>query len=128
MKPEWFATIERCIHDSVMPSAQQATNDGRWLDRDVADAAIDFLWSTADLLPGEPFIHSSRKGDLVAEFKAERGTMTGIVSPTFVLLFAVIDGTPIEKTIFASGNVREEVRELVEQLRMGQHGAVETTK
>lgn len=129
-QPEWFAPIQRTIQDSVMPGALHTTNDGRWLSQEVADAATDFFENTADLLPGddEPFIHGSQIGDLVAEFKAEHGTMTIIVSPTVVLLFAVIDGVPVQSTISTDGDVREEVRKLVQWLRTGQHGAVETTK
>ena len=127
-RPDWLATIQQVIRDSVAPSARDTTNDGRWLNQDVADAATDFFQNTADLLPAEPAIYRSQLGELVAEFEAERGTMTSIVSPAFVLLFAVIDGVPVEKTISPSGNVRGEVREFVEQLRVEQHGPVETTK
>jgi hypothetical protein len=103
-------------------------NDGCWLSRDVADAANAFFQKTADLLPEEPFIYSSQRGDLVAEFKAERGTMTSIVSPTFVVLFAVIDGMPLERRVLEGGDVREQVLQLTGMLRTGLHGAVDTTK
>src|SRR5258707_325256 len=74
--PHWLASTRKRIRTSIMPNYQAGANDGRWLSQEVADAADAFFRETADLLPGEPFIYSSRLGDLVAEFKAEHGTMT----------------------------------------------------
>jgi hypothetical protein len=71
--------------------------DGRWISQAVANSAVDFLQATADLLHEQPFIYSSNNGDLVAEFSANRGTLTAVASPSSVLLFAVVDGVPIER-------------------------------
>jgi hypothetical protein len=98
------------------------------MSQDIADAASDFFQETADLLPGEPFVYSSQGGDLVAEFKAKHGTMTSIVSSTFVLLFAVVDGVPVERKLFNGSDMREEVQRLTGLLYTGQHGTVESTK
>jgi hypothetical protein len=126
IKPQWFAHIQRRVRMSTAPD-QYVKNDGEWLRQEVADAASAFFRRTADLLPGEPFIYSSRLGDLVAEFRAERGTMTAIVSPTFLLFFAVIDGEPVERRVIGSDDLREEVRNLSLRLRTGQHGALDPT-
>jgi hypothetical protein len=128
IRPRWFATTQKRIYASVRPNERARMNDGCWLSRDVADAANAFFQKTADLLPEEPFIYSSQRGDLVAEFKAERGTMTSIVSPTFVVLFAVVDGMPLERRVLEGGDVREQVLQLTGMLRTGLHGAVDTTK
>jgi hypothetical protein len=125
ISPVWLANTRECIRKSVRPKPSDAMADGQWLTQEIANAATDFFQSAADLLPGEPFIYSSQRGDLVAEFKAEHGTMTTIVSQTFVLLFAVIDGVPVEKRVFEPAAVREEVRRLTGLLHMGRHGAVE---
>lgn len=128
IKPAWFANIQKRIRASVKSNYRAETNDGQWISQEVADAAGTFFLRTADLLPGEPFIYSSRLGDLVAEFKGEHGTMTSIVSPTFALLFALIDGVSVERRVFEDGDVREEIRQLTGMLRMGLHGAMDTTR
>jgi hypothetical protein len=128
IKPSWFASNQKRIQASVTPNCRDEKNVGQWLSQEVADAAITFFQKTADLLPGEPFIYSSQLGDLVAEFKVENGTLTSIVSPTFVLLFAVIGGVPVEKRIFQGGDVRSELHRLVGMLNTGQHVAVDSTK
>jgi hypothetical protein len=128
IKPQWFASTQRRIRDSVVPNYNRETHAGLWISQQVADAATVFFQKTADLLPGEPFIYSSSLGDLVAEFKTGQGSMTSIVSPAFTMLFAVIDGVPVERRVVKEGDVREEVRQLTGLLRMGRHGAVATTK
>lgn len=126
VQPKWLETTQRSIRESLLLSAREGTDGGRWLSQQVVNAANDFFQGTSDILPGEPFIYSSQKGDLVAEFQAEHGTMTSIVSSAFVLLFAVIDGVPIERRVLDHRDLREEVRRLTELLRTGQHGALET--
>jgi hypothetical protein len=128
LEPSWLENIQRYIDESVIPDTCRAENDGRWLNQEIAIAARDFFQKTAELLPGEPFIYSSKSGDLVAEFKDKHGTMTTIVSSTFVLLFAVIDGVPVERRIVEPGDWREDVQLLTGQLRTGQNGAVEASR
>lgn len=128
IKPQWFTNVLRRVRASVKPNYRSEMHSGQWLSQEVADAASTFFQKTADLLPGEPFIYSSRLGDLVAEFKGEHGTMTSIVSPTFALLFAVIGGVSFERRVLDGGDVREAVRELSEMLRMGEHGALDTAR
>jgi hypothetical protein len=128
IKPQWLMRTEARIRASVAPDSRGESNDGRWLRAAVADSANIFFQNTADLLPGEPFIYSSRLGDLVAEFKAEHGTMTSILSPTFALLFAVIGGIPVERRVAQGSDAREAVRQLTEMLRTGHYGSVDTRK
>jgi hypothetical protein len=128
VKPEWLASTQRSIRSSIVPYGRDAMNDGRWLRQHIADAASSFFQETADLLPGEPYVYSSQGGDLVAEFKAKHGTLTSIVSSTFVLLFAVVDGVPVERKLFNGSDVRAEVQRLTGLLYTGQHGALESTK
>jgi len=127
----WLSAIEQRICGSIMPNGRESENDGRWLQRAIADVGVEFFQSTSDLLPGEPYVYSSQKGDLVAEFEAPHGTMTSIISQTFVLVFAVIDGTSIEKRVPLSTNglgaLRSELKGLTEMLRTGRYAAVETT-
>ena len=129
MSARWLSAIEQRIFGSILPNGRESENDGRWLLADIADAGVEFLQSTSDLLPGEPFIYSSRKGDLVAEFEGPHGTMTSIISQTFVLVFAVIDGTSIEKraplTMRGFSALRPEIKQLTEMLRTGRYEAVD---
>lgn len=127
---DWLAAVRRRINDSILPHDFVGDNDGRWLTEDVARAAVAYFEETSDLLPAEPYIYSSRRGDLVAEFTADHGTLTSIVTPTYVLLFAVIDGAPIEKRLPLAGttmSLRSEVANLSDLLRTGQHGALAAT-
>ena len=87
----WFNAVQRRIQKSVAPLGQTIDDDGRWLSQDIADAASRFFKATSDVLPSEPFIYSSRKGDLVAEYLVAHGTMTNIVTQTSVIVFAVVD-------------------------------------
>src|SRR5207253_6843160 len=73
---DWSSGV--CSSDLTLDP--EAVHDGRWVTQAVANAATDFFKSTADLMPGKPFIYSSREGDLVAEFETKRGTMTSIIS------------------------------------------------
>jgi hypothetical protein len=128
---EWLETIQERVRNSIMPIGDEAENDGRWLTQDIADAALEFFQTTSDLLPIEPYIYSSKKGDLVAEFEDKHGNMTCIVSPEFTLLFAVIDGVSIEKRLFPTknslGDLRAEVQQLTKMIRIGRHGSLDTT-
>jgi hypothetical protein len=104
-------------------------NDGRWLTREAAETAWEFFKVTSDLLPGEPYIYGSQKGDLVAEFNAARGTLTCIITPRFNLLFAVVGSIPIEKTIARENNnssLRSELMQITELLRTEHHGLLAT--
>jgi hypothetical protein len=104
-------------------------DDRRWLSQLIAMRALEFFKATSDLLPSEPYIYSSQKGDLVAEFTAVRGTLTSIVSPKFILLFAVVDGSPMEKKVERESGfeeLRSELRQLTESLRMGRNGSMAT--
>ena len=84
------------------------------------------------MLPGEPFIYSARGGDLVAEFQGAHGTLTGILSETFVVLFAVVDGVSVTNKISLSGGISAECRPILErltnQIRTGQNGAMDTKR
>jgi hypothetical protein len=126
-----LSTIEQRIFGSIVPNGRHLENDGRWLQEDIADAGVEFFQWASHLLPGEPFIYSSRKGDLVAEFEARHGRMTTIISQTFVMVFAVVDGIPTEKRVPLSakglGALRPELKRLTEMLRTGRYAALDTT-
>lgn len=126
--PTWLENTQRAIRESRAPSDSEATGDGRWLSQSVANAAHDFFENTGDLLPDEPYIYSSRQGDLVAEFKAQHGSLTAIVASTFVLLFAVVDGQPFERRVSESQNLRAEVQGLTDALRSGLNGTLDAKK
>lgn len=131
--PQWLTTVQERVYRSIVPKDQEAENDGRWLSQRVAETAFGFFQMTSDILPSEPHIYGSQSGDLIAEFEAEHGTMTSILTQTSVVLFAVVDkGVPLERRfVFGSDSptaLRRELQRLTELLRTGQHGAVDTTK
>jgi hypothetical protein len=128
ISPRWLAAIQSCIRNSVVPAERIMTNDGRWVSQEVADAASQFFQTTADLLPAEPILYASRKGDLVAEFNAEHGVMTSIISPSFVLLYAVVGGSPIERRVFPGNELRSEIQHILRALRTEAHGSLEPSR
>ncbi len=119
--PTWLKNVERRIGDSIAPEGRDIENDGRWLGGDTANGALSFFRDVADLFPVEPYIYSSRKGDLVAEFSTENRTLTCIVSSEFVLLFCDANGNPTSKKIDLSETVlwamRAAVQSMVEATR-----------
>jgi len=123
-RPAWFSTTIAEIRASV--SHAYSAHDGQWLNQNVANAATDFFGSTADLLPGKPYIYSSIDGDLVAEFTTPNGTLTSIISPTFTLLFGVVDGVTSERKIMETRRTREEVRDFLKPLVADPHGDLAT--
>jgi len=94
-------------------------NDGSWLDADVAGQALAFFQATSDVLPSEPYIYTSIEGDLVAEFRTPRGSMTSIVGKSSVINFAVIDQTVIKATLDLTDwdvdKARDKMRDLAAQ-------------
>jgi hypothetical protein len=127
-QPSWVPVVVSRIQDSIIPTEHHIANDGRWLEQRVADKAVDFFWSAGDLLPGEPYLYSSSRGDLVTEFNANYGALTCIVSIDFIIMFAIVDGNPIEHRITPSSCLRTEVEELTEMLRMGHNGEMDTSR
>jgi hypothetical protein len=127
----WLRAVQQRLFRSLVPKPEKEANDGRWLTEEIVDASNLFFETTSDVLPGEPFIYSSQKGDLVAEFDAQHGTLTGIVTPTTVILFAIAKGLPTEKVLpisLSSAAMRQEVRQLTELVGTELHGAVDTKK
>ena len=124
---QWLSTVQERIQRSILPRNQE--NDGRWLTEGIALSSSTFFETASDLLPGEPYIYTSSRGDLVAEFQSDSGVMTGIITPEFVGLFAVIDGVSVEKTLplaNPANSTRQGLQEFTETLRTEQHGALGT--
>jgi hypothetical protein len=122
----WLASVERRIRNSIVPHGREVENDGRWLSYDIANAATSFFQTASDVLPSEPYIYSSLGGDLVAEFKAEHGTMTSVISDKFLVSMVVVDGEPIETRIefgvVSPATIRRELTSIMTMLRTGKHG------
>jgi hypothetical protein len=128
----WLASVERRIENSTIPNEYKArTSSTEWLSEEVGQAAIRFFQNAADLLPGEPFIYGSRGGALVAEFEADNGVLTTVISPDATILFAVKTDepdAPVEKTLRRGSNrLREEVKEIA-RLLSDSHGHMGPTR
>jgi hypothetical protein len=104
----------------MVPPGKENENDGRWLDRDVAFAALGFFRQASEMLPVEPHIYRSNSGDLVAEFTSAHGMLTGVVTSDSFLAVATIDGKPqqfvLNLTNGFDGEVRRQLRQLSESL------------
>ena len=128
----WVGRVQGRIDNSTLPQGRDADNDGRWLKPKIAAAANAFFRVASDVLPGEPFIYSSLDGDLVAEFRGMHGTMTGILSEAFIVLYTVVDGTPVANEISLidqkAADLRPVLQHLTHWLRTGQNGAMDTKR
>ena len=117
----WLPVVQKRIVASVVPPNAEYVNDGRWLTQEIATQAFNFFQAASDVLPSEPYVYTSIEGDLIAEFKGSRGTMTNVIGKTSVIAFAVIDGNIINTSPqFLDGNIsklRHELQQLSEQLR-----------
>ncbi|HEY1801648.1 MAG TPA: hypothetical protein VGG46_12005 [Terriglobales bacterium] len=118
--PKWLPTIQHRILSSVNPPDIEYVNDGRWLTSEIATQALNFFAATSDLLPGEPYLYTSIDGDLVAEFKGKRGTLTNVVGKISVLAFASVDGKIHNASLKIAESdvdkVRAGLRQLTERL------------
>ena len=123
--PAWVQSTKKSLRESITLNADQLATDLRWISADTASAALSFFDRTADLLPGEPTMYRSHAGDLVAEFTAERGTLTAIVSTSFVVLFSVVNGEPVERYVDEMAILRNEVAEVTSRLSGPVHGGLE---
>ena len=124
---DWLGAVQDRIHQSIVPRGKE--NDGRWLSEEIAAAGSVFFELTSDILPGEPYLYSSKRGDLVAEFETEHGVMTGIITQEVAVLFAVVDGIPVEGKLALDAprdSARQELRKFTGMLHKQQHGSLET--
>ena len=76
----WLPVVGSRIRNSLAPVGTEPSEE--WLDNSSANAALQFFNTTADLLPGEPYIYATHSGDLVAEFEAETANLTAVISRT----------------------------------------------
>jgi hypothetical protein len=88
-RPDWLSRVERRIRNSIATDESAfISDDGQWISATVALQAMSFFQRTFDLLPGEPYIYSSTKGDLVAEYRSRHASLTLIVGSTEIVGFA----------------------------------------
>jgi hypothetical protein len=124
----WFANVQRRLRNSVGVPAQGGP-DGRWLSGDVVNAANTFFLATSDMLPAEPHLESSQKGDLIAEFSGSYGAMTMIVSNAYATAFAMLGGQPVQRRISLDGaqpeTLRAELSKITNALREQASGTMD---
>jgi len=118
----WLPDIEKQINDSVSLSDSSVNNenDGSEISEAISQAAIGFFQTTSDLFDSEPYIYSSKRGDLVAEFRIPNANITSIIGQSFILLFMEKNGKITEKNIdfndIYSDVDRKKIRNLVSDL------------
>jgi hypothetical protein len=123
----WLPDVFRRIRDSVVPDGRQFDNEGQWLTSEIAIAATAFFQLTSDVLPGEPHIYSSLRGDLVAEFGGPHGVMNAVISPTRFIALVVVGDKATEKRIdwnsIKADTLRKELQEITLMLCDGEYGS-----
>jgi hypothetical protein len=128
----WLGQLQRRLNLSIGLGTAVQNREGQWLGGDVVTAANNFFQATSDMFPAEPYIYSSREGDLVAEFSGGRGPLTMILSPKQAIAFAVVDGRRIHKeiplTAVRVADLRAQLAEITDVVLAGQHGPVDPAR
>jgi hypothetical protein len=122
VRASWLANVERRILGSIpFTGAEPLPQTGRWLEPEVAGQAINLFQVMSDILPGEPYVYASLKGDLVAEFKAPKGKLTTIVGKSSLTSFGVSGDSVLRITfdlpIVNIQNARLRLKQVSDQLR-----------
>ena len=117
----WLPDIEKQISDSIsLSDSINNENDGSEISEAISQAAIGFFQTTSDLFDSEPYIYSSKRGDLVAEFRIPNANITSIIGQSFILLFMEKNEKITEKNIdfndIYSDVDRKKIRNLVSDL------------
>jgi hypothetical protein len=91
-------------------------------------AANTLFVAVSNILPGEPYLYSSRAGNLVAEFENKVGRMTLIVSGDAALALASVGQERIEKRFELAGATPERLRNELTGIadRLRKHDSVGT--
>lgn len=122
----WLGILEERIKNSIRDQGASLEEEEALLEKPVAEQAIRFFQATSDILPGEPYIYSSDRGDLIAEHRSPLGHLTNIIGESFLLTFAVVDGKPIQKTFDIAQcdfqEARRELSKLSKRIRVDSYG------
>lgn len=123
MSAKWLGAVQKRITDSVAIAGTTPSVEGTCLNQAIAHSANAVFEMTSDILPSEPFIYSSRSGDLVAEFQAPYGKLTTIISQSYVIAFASMGEVAVEKHIDLEGSnsnaLRMELQKITKALCTG---------
>ena len=123
--PTWLARVEQRIRNSVEPAGKAVENEGQWLPSNIVEVALPFLREVAETFPCEPFIYSSNRGDLIAEFDASPYRMTMVITPKSVLIYAVRGAAAFDLTLDPSSpglTLRQSIQGLIQRVRAGKYG------
>ena len=108
---EWLSGVEQRIMASVPAEGYPPTGNTAWLNQQVALSSLEFFKSTSTVLPGRAvYLRASRAGDLVAEFSAPKGKMTCLISPKFILVFALVGEETVEKRFLPGKQSADKLR------------------
>jgi hypothetical protein len=125
---QWLSAVERRLQDSVGVAEFESLRDGRSLSINIVTRGKVFFQMTSDLLPGEPYVYSSLRGDLVADFRKQGATLTYIVAPESLTALLAMDGNITRELIDLEssnqGEVRKQVQILTKRFRSGENGSV----
>jgi hypothetical protein len=122
---EWLPVIERRIKDSVraveIASSDQENVDS--IDQAVANSANLFFRIASTQLPAEPYIYASKKGELIAEFRANERALTLIISDGRVASYVIgSDGVPkasfLDLSRASASSIRRELHRVMQQFRV----------
>jgi hypothetical protein len=125
----WLGSVERRIRDSIGPTNWSGESDGRYIGFEIGKRAVQFFRETSDLWASEPYLYSSKAGDLVAEIKDAQISITAVIGGASAIVFAVAGDEIFREEICfdeaVSGSLRGKMKDMVGKSSTDQHVAVD---
>lgn len=115
----WLGRIETRIRQSQGPVVVDGSfghANSATLSRVIASRALAYFQAVSDLLPSEPHLSRSARGELVAEHGKAFGNLTTIVAGDVLIVFASVSGEVFQEQ-FAVDIGFDVVRELLGKVK-----------
>lgn len=109
----WFPAVQQRILTSVPPIGYAVVQDGTWISKEVAGAALQFLGSFSETFLVEPYLYCSPSGDLVAEFESTQNKLTCVIASDSATVYSSTDGRLTPRTIARTDWSPEQINLLV---------------
>jgi hypothetical protein len=128
----WLGAVERRLNASIAITGSAEENDGTALNKDVVTAANAFFAATSSMLPSEPYLYGLPTGELVAEFEAQKGRMTIVISSDTATAMSVVDGETLHREIALQAATPDDLQSnlsaIMDRLGTDKHGSMDTQR
>jgi hypothetical protein len=128
-RPEWLPRVQMRLLQSAERGDDRLQADVSTLPEVLAVAGVRFFRDYADVLPGEPYLYKSSRGDLMAEYVGPHGRMTNVINTEHCVVLAAWDGEVVQHSYRLAGDesaLRAKLKTLRKKISQTTHGAVDT--